>query len=554
MHKFHGNKDMRSERTYEYVREWLHECDVNHPTCHNELNIPEASNFSPTRVLDVSGRSEAGHEIIKLLPIAGDKILYAALSYCWGTTQSNRTLESNFSAYMQGIELSSLPQTLQDAVFVTRKLGLQYLWVDSMCIIQDSDEDKAREIGRLEHMYSNAYVTISANSSESCAAGFLSPRHHKSEDDIYVMLATESGSTANIGLKSIPEPGYRVPFKLEPIYTRAWTFQEAFLSRRSLLYSEQQLFWTCSQTWGMDGGRVQHNTYFSEASTYRSYGSAELSHHTLKNPSVWDWKNIIELYSTRNLGDPLDKLPALSSVASFFARKLNDSYVAGLWLSRLCELLCWYGLPGHPLRRSASWRSPSWSYLSVDGHISFQERYRPTSYEPEWDHAESLECKVISCVATPISPEASFGRISSASLVIKGRLIKVNTHVKDGQLWVYPTDQSASTESIGRLTFDTPGIEANGSAEFPQSVHTNHGSWSKSQSLWFFLLCAGSTWISTLNEGSGRKAGYYRWFPWGIALAELPDGRYHRIGYIQGANKNGFASISNKTLQTITIV
>ena len=102
--------------------------------------------------------------------------LYATLSYCWGGPQRKATSTENLASYLDRIELRTLPQTLQDAVFVTRKLGLQYIWIDSLCIVQDAELMKTHEVGRMDRIYSNSYITISANCATSCEDGFLQTR------------------------------------------------------------------------------------------------------------------------------------------------------------------------------------------------------------------------------------------------------------------------------------------------------------------------------------------------------------------------------------------
>jgi hypothetical protein len=172
--------DMSCNRTYRKIREWLVNCDLNHLRCYNTLSDETGS---PSLILDVSVSAISGPDNVRLCRVGGRTILCAALSYCWGEEQPSATLNSNLSTYLlNGIDTSLLPQTIQDAVTVTRRLGIQYLWVDSLCIIQDSDDDKAHEIGRMSQIYSNAYVTISASSSAKCTTGFpenSGPERHR---------------------------------------------------------------------------------------------------------------------------------------------------------------------------------------------------------------------------------------------------------------------------------------------------------------------------------------------------------------------------------------
>lgn len=118
----------------------------------------------------------------RLVPTTGERSDYIALSYVWGEDQAHKTTKGNLSAYEQGIDLSCLPATIHDAIYVTHMLGFRWLWVDSLCILQDSDEDKAHEIGRMHLIYRYAHVTIMAGSANGASSGFLQKR--PPEDDL----------------------------------------------------------------------------------------------------------------------------------------------------------------------------------------------------------------------------------------------------------------------------------------------------------------------------------------------------------------------------------
>lgn len=114
--------------------------------------------------------------VIRLHETSGGIGEYAALSCIWGGPQTYRTVSGNLDEYRQTISFSALPQTTADAVRCTHQLGLKYLWVDSFCIVQDSETDKKREISRIASIYRNAHVTISVAKALHCAEGFLQPR------------------------------------------------------------------------------------------------------------------------------------------------------------------------------------------------------------------------------------------------------------------------------------------------------------------------------------------------------------------------------------------
>jgi hypothetical protein len=195
---------------------------------------PQESNQLPTRLLDVSGPDES---FLRLFVTDGATGQYVALSYCWGGAISSQTTSSNATERYDGFLLSSLPLTIQDSILFTRSLGLKYIWVDSLCIIQGSDDiarhDWDIESTRMESVYSNALVTLVAASAKSSDQGIF-PRCNKDLsiycDDGYInragvwnifkfAKARASGSDAGDFRVQILN---LVEFKDEPINSRAW--------------------------------------------------------------------------------------------------------------------------------------------------------------------------------------------------------------------------------------------------------------------------------------------------------------------------------------------
>lgn len=165
------NLEVASTESIKKTQEWIQECVSNHKHC---LPKPEKRPL-PSRLVNVGiGESPT----LTLCNTQGFEGEYIALSYCWGQkSQPVMNTKSTSSQFMnEGLPVQKLPQTIQDAICVTRKLGIQYLWVDVLCIIQDSREDKDKEIEKLQDYFSNAYITISAASASSCESGFLQKR------------------------------------------------------------------------------------------------------------------------------------------------------------------------------------------------------------------------------------------------------------------------------------------------------------------------------------------------------------------------------------------
>lgn len=116
------------------------------------------------------------HTRPRLVSTTGEHGEYLTLSYVWGGDQIHKTTTANLSSYEQGIAASLLHSTIRDAIYVTHMLGFRWLWIDSLCIIQDSDEDKAHEIGRMHHIYRYSHLTIMAASANGVSESFLQER------------------------------------------------------------------------------------------------------------------------------------------------------------------------------------------------------------------------------------------------------------------------------------------------------------------------------------------------------------------------------------------
>lgn len=165
------NQDVASKSAFGLARQWLTECHSTHSAC----SAANTTAYVPRRLLCV--RSTSGAELLHLRETqnAGN-FAYSALSYSWGGEQPCKTTKANLVKRRITISVERLPKTIQDAIKVTRELDLSYLWVDSMCIVQDDREDKNQEMPHMSEIYKNAFVTISASSAARCNDGFLQHR------------------------------------------------------------------------------------------------------------------------------------------------------------------------------------------------------------------------------------------------------------------------------------------------------------------------------------------------------------------------------------------
>ena len=321
----------------------------------------------------------------------------------------------------------------------------------------------------------------------------------------------------------------------EPIDCRAWTFQESYVSRRMLMYCNYQLYWVCGELFGQDGGS-------------RNYLPSTLARQTTKRPTPDDWIKIVRQYSSRVLTDPSDKLPALSGIAEYFGRRLNDTYLAGLWTTRLHYELCWYG---SGLQRPPEWRAPSWSFLSVDGTIDFMSKTDLNfgSQVSRTDAGFSIQGYNV----TPLSQEAPFGKVASAVLRLRGKVLQVEnilffqSSASDAKC-DRPTIlnmRKRARQIGGRLRFDTTEMSADSSSTI---LRASVEPLDRSSSL--YCLMTGTTHHQIRHQAKTRTYYTTEYRPWGLLLAKV-SGQYTRVGYFRGDSVYHFRKVLPETIEIV---
>ncbi|PSR78478.1 heterokaryon incompatibility protein-domain-containing protein, partial [Coniella lustricola] len=272
-----------------------------------------------------------------------DRIKYAALSHCWGAEDTVlKTCKANLDNHLAGFSDALLPPTFLDAVVMTRELGLRYLWIDSLCIVQDDSADFEQECARMNIVYKNAVITFSASDAHDCIEGLFAPR------------------TLQL-----------VPLVWSPLQKRAWVLQEREFSPRIVHYTKRCLMWECRLTVASEYKTRQEQ---KDASNTRHYKS-------LRN---YNWYQMIEQYSDRELTVPEDRLPAIAGLAAEWQqRNPGEEYLAGLWKSDIIHGLLWLTMGSahkgvNTAKTVDSWPPPSkykgvpsWSWASYDGQVYF---------------------------------------------------------------------------------------------------------------------------------------------------------------------------------------
>ncbi|WKT45051.1 Heterokaryon incompatibility [Fusarium oxysporum f. sp. vasinfectum] len=329
----------------------------------------------PTRVIRVSG-----HTAQLQINETEARGTYLALSYCWGKPDpkmQSRLSElrlDNEQDLVKEIKVGELEQSVQDAIHVTRELGFAYLWVDRLCIVQNCPEDKRREIDKMATTYKNAAITLAAGTATRASEGFLGILPDKSPTYLpenQFDIPMKDGRIGTVYLSGSPyQPDH-------PLDKRGWTLQEYLLSSRMLIFSDYQLLWQCQETelQSVAGSNVgiEYQQHL-ESLPWASFDEqGEPSYGTHDSEKLYLWKTIIFQFTQRQLKDPEDRLPAVTGITTELQKVWRDSHIYGHWERWFIQLLAWYKPYNGRVKERHTKRAPSWSWVSVDGRIRFED-------------------------------------------------------------------------------------------------------------------------------------------------------------------------------------
>jgi hypothetical protein len=295
------------------IQTWISACEQGHPEC----NAP--ATFTPLRLLDLETEDKMIVKLVELQPATN--VRYACLSHCWGKTRSKHlTTTKTLATNTNGIPVRELSKTFRDAVSITRALELRYLWIDSLCIVQDSKSDWAAHVNAMAAIYENSFITLAAGAHDSDDGGFFTVTKDVFPEPHSLKLEL-GGHVYNIQVRAeIDHPHVdRQSTATLPLMKRGWCFQEQLLSRRYLCFGTE-LLWECLQevacscsiASGPFNPRKPHEVpKFKDCPPIKILSSASEDYRTI-------WRDLVSAYSCRQLTYPSDKLPALAGLATAF--------------------------------------------------------------------------------------------------------------------------------------------------------------------------------------------------------------------------------------------
>ncbi|KAH7089687.1 heterokaryon incompatibility protein-domain-containing protein [Paraphoma chrysanthemicola] len=427
------------------INNWVAECTEDHvDNLCKTLENPEL----PERVVDVGSCASE----VKLFEPNGAKGEYICLSHCWGREQIITTIISNFSQHISSIPWLSLSKTFQDAITLTRTLGFKYIWIDSLCIIQDSASDWAIESSKMASIYSKAHLTLAGTKSPNGAGGLFSRT-----PDFRVTDQTPDGEAYSLYFRERIDHHLDLNLATEtsiatetyyPLLTRAWVYQERMLSPRVLHFGRYEIFFECRSSVRCECGGIAFHGAGEElpaaimkieyANGLADLDSASRTKKRLREQHVDKiryhaarlWRSLVCTYTALNLTKSCDRLPAFGGLARQMYTSRSSRYIAGLWEDSLQDDLLWSANThsGYLSARPEPRNAPTWSWASVEvrAGVDYAHGIVYTCLDEDgdgWEDKPFCEyfARIEGCVVSRSDGTVDeFGAVGEGELVITG--------------------------------------------------------------------------------------------------------------------------------------
>jgi hypothetical protein len=493
--------------------EWLSVCQRDHRNC-AAIILPDR--YIPKRLLSIDRSDPEKVQLVIDPGLQLGQIQYATVSHCWGSSKP-LTLTSNSLAMLQaGIEIAELPRNYRDAIYTSKRLGIQFIWIDSLCIFQDSEDDWIEQAPQMSYVYRNGVINVAmsaaANSNETC---FLDRDLSRVNPCI---MQTEWDECPNNEFHIYYNEFWEDIINSRPLSKRAWVVQELLLPSRILHLTGEQLSWECFELNACEtypGGlpRVNQDNWMSREIVWQAFMCANdgiqsiegIAEPVAQNKFRKLWTTIVRMFTERDLTVTSDRLIAFAGIAKVMGQALNDDYCAGLWQKNLAVELYWYPPHSSWLKpRPSRYRAPSWSWASLDGQCSL-----PFFADNETTDRliKIIECRIETATNDP------FGFVNTGTLTLCGWLatIRLKPREDSAHEWSVFFNGSWSDDRTIYIALDCvlPHLQLHC---LPVVLDTHH---SPGWNLSCILLIA-----TGFRKGQFQRAGILHVFSGGKAVAD----------------------------------
>ncbi|KAF4343984.1 hypothetical protein FBEOM_2028 [Fusarium beomiforme] len=445
-----ASKSTFSEASFECLSKWIKNCSENHQSC-NKLHTRtgENKNWLPARLVQIVSDPEGVPETIKVVETNIDdstcqNIEYATLSYCWGRQPFTKLLKSNMdSMTTTGMSVKDLPVTFRDAITVATRLGFEYIWIDALCIIQLDAEDWSLHSVTMAKVYSFSTINLAAAASSDAHGGLFRDRDPTGINGAKVNIKWPARELEG-EYQLMPSDPWEKAVAKSPLLKRAWVFQERLLSRATVYFAHDMLYWECGELYASEiypeGGpwdlhyrykhfdvadRLPPGIQSVEDYRFKHVYTELLTREMREDESVTDeemflyvWASVVAQYSVGKLSKETDKLIAIDGVAEQMTSLVSRGhYLHGLWrLETLPLSLLW--CTGTEETTPDIRVAPSWSWASVYTPVEFNFLFRAQT-EPK------VVAKVIDIIFPDDYDPENLAMSPSTALILYGPLTEV---------------------------------------------------------------------------------------------------------------------------------
>lgn len=323
----------------------------------------------PTRLLHIGRKDDNPYVQLRETSELIEETAYTTLSHRW-SGELPRLLVSNYDLFKQEIPSRCLTQTFLEAIQFTLFLGIEYIWIDALCIVQDSLPDWELEAPRMDRVYTNSYVNIAATGS---VVGDESLFRYSNNSSLSIVPCRISVNRPHVspGPIIVHHPRlWSTQVNSEDLSCRGWVLQETLLAPRVLHFAQDEIFWECDslkacQTFPKGIPKDEDSPNLRE---WRRLLAGHDGSNLNTRLFTTSWNKIMCRYSYCDLTVSSDKLVAVAGIARRlcdFTGRDHNQYLAGLWREDLLGQLLWYTFGENT--RCPEYRAPSWSWASLDG-------------------------------------------------------------------------------------------------------------------------------------------------------------------------------------------